>query len=131
MNKESNSPDAFLWVLRSLTTGFLLGYLVSIYLAVVVSGWFPTDTHLEDLLAIGLLILFCGGYYLMWIRREGWSAILFLLWYASLWLMKIFIGGALWKEAPVPGIIMFILAVLFIINNSGEKRAIKKAISIE
>lgn len=114
MNSKSNSPDSFLWVLRALTTGFLLAYLVSIYLAVVVSGWFPTENRWEDLLAIGLLILFGGGYYLMWVRREGWSAILFLLWYASLWLMKIFISGMLWKEAHVPGIMLFILAILFI-----------------
>jgi len=114
VSRKSNSPDAYLWILRALTSGFLLGYLVSIYLAVVVSGWFPTENRWEDLLAVGLLILFGGGYYLMWIRREGWAAILFLLWYASLWLMKIFIGGELWKEAPVPGIMLLILAILFI-----------------
>jgi hypothetical protein len=122
MNKSDEIPSPFLWVLRALTSAFLLGYLVSIYMAVVIAGWFPTENLYEDLLSVGLVLLFGLGYYLMWIRREGWTAVLFLAWFAALWLMERFIGGDRWEDAPVPGFLVFILAVLFIIHRFGKKR---------
>lgn len=122
MNNINNKPEPYLWVLRALTSGFLLGYLVSIYLIVVASGWFPGMNTWENLLAIGLLILFGAAYSLMWINREGWAAAGFIIWYAALWGMKFWIGGVLWEDAPVPGTILFLLAILFLV---------KKAISIK
>lgn len=121
MKNEKSIPDNFLWTLRALSTAFLIGYLVAIYLAVVVSGWFPAENVCENLLAPGLLLLFLAGYYLMWTRREGLAALLFILWFAALWGMDRFIGGDHWKDAPVPGIMMFILAILFLVYRLKKK----------
>jgi hypothetical protein len=121
-NKSVEAPSAFLWVLRALTSAFLLGYLVSVYMAMVIAGWFPSGNRSEDLLAIGLLLLFVTGYYLMWIRRELLTAIIFLVWFTSLWLLDIFIGGDRWEDAPVPGTLVFILAALFMVYHLGRKR---------
>ncbi len=121
MINKNTPPDNFLWVLRALTTAFLIGYLASIYLAVVVAEWFPTENTLENLLATGLLLVFGLAYYLMWMRREGFAAILFILWFASLWPMELFIGGERWEDAPVPGIMLFILAILLLVYRLKKK----------
>lgn len=126
-NKSAETPSVFLWVLRALSSAFLLGYLVSVYMAVVIAGWLPAENRYEDLLAIGLLLLFGAGYYLMWIRHEMWTAIIFLVWFSALWLLEIFIGGDRWEDAPVPGILIFILAVLFFVYHFGRKRHKKKS----
>jgi hypothetical protein len=122
MKRTPENPTAFLWVLRALITAFLLGYLVSIYISVFISDWFPAGNRLEDLSALGLVLLFAAGYYLMWIRREGWSALLFILWFAALWIMDLRIGGERWEDAPVPGILLFILAVLLIVYRVGSRK---------
>jgi hypothetical protein len=121
-NNSEKAPTAFLWVLRALSSAFLLGYLVSVYMAVVIAGWFPAGNRTEDLLAIGLLLLFGAGYYMMWIRRELWTAILYLLWFAALWLLEIFIGGDRWEDAPVPGTLVFILSALFMVYHFGRNK---------
>jgi hypothetical protein len=122
MARSVNKPNTFLWVLRGLTSAFLFGYLVSIYFALFIYEWFPSENLAEDLLAVGLLLLMGLGYFLMWIRREGLSGILFVIWYAALWPAEILVGGDTFEDTPAPGIILLILGILLVAYSIGARR---------
>lgn len=127
MARITDTPNPFLWVLRGLTSAFLLGYLASIYFAVFIYEWFPSGNLAEDLLAIGLLLLLGLGYYLMWIRREGLSGSIFIIWYAALWPAEILVGGDTFEDTPAPGIMMLILGILFLVYHVGTRRKQKES----
>jgi hypothetical protein len=122
MSGKYEEPSTFLWVIRGLTSLFLLGYLLSIFFSVFLSDLYPADNWLENLLAVGLLLLFGLGYYLMWIRREGWAGIIFLIWSLSLWPLDMYIGGDRWDDAPVPGILLLVLAICLLIYRFSARR---------
>jgi hypothetical protein len=122
MARTVEKPNTFLWVLRGLTSAFLLGYLVSIYFALFIYEWFPSGNLAEDLLAIGMLLLMGFGYFLMWIRKEGLSGIIFVIWYAALWPAELLVGGDTFEDTPAPGIIMLILGVLLIAYSISARR---------
>ena len=107
-------PSTFLWVLRALITAFLLGYVMAVYSALFIAEFYPTGDLVPDLAAVGLFVLFGLGYFLMWIRWEVLAGSIFILWYASLWGAELVIGGDTFEDAPVPGVLMFILAALLL-----------------
>jgi len=115
MNRSAEEPNTFLWVLRGLVSAFLLGYLLYIFLSFLFYERFPAGSLAEDLPAIGMLILFGFGYYLMWIRKEILSGFVFILWYAALWPLEILIGGVNFEGSPAPGTILLILGILFLV----------------
>ncbi len=120
MARKSEPPSTFLWVLRGLTSAFLMGYLFLVYLAIFMYDWFPSGNPAENLLGFGLLLLAMLGYYLMWIRRELLAGILFIIWYAALWPAEILIGGDTFEDSPVPGILLFILGILLVLFRVGR-----------
>lgn len=122
MSQNKLPPSTFLWVIRSLVTAFLLGYLGSIYIAILVAESWPSGILAEDLLGGAFLIVFASGYYLMWIRRELLAGIVFIFWYAALWPAELFIGGDSFKDAPLPGILILILGILLLVYRSGVRR---------
>ena len=122
MSDEQNNPNIFLWVLRGLTSAFLLGYLVNIYLAMYVGEFYPSGNLVEDLLGVVFLIIFGLAYYLMWIRKEILTGIVFILWYAGLWPAEILVGGETFKDSPIPGILVLILGILFLVYRFGTKK---------
>ncbi len=126
MARSAEQPNTFLWVLRGLTSVFLLGYLSTIYLAVFISNLYPSGNLAEDLIAAGLLLVFGLGYYLMWIRKEVLAGILFILWYAALWPMDLLAGEDLFKDAPTFGILMLFLGILFLVYRAGVWLQVKK-----
>ena len=126
MASTVEKPNTFLWVLRGLTSLFLLGYLAAVYLAVFIYELYPSDNLVENLIAAGLLLLFGSGYYLMWIRKEVLAGILFILWYAALWPLDAMIAGDTLQDAPVAGICMLILGLLFLVYRAGVKNRTRK-----
>jgi len=127
MIRSAEEPNTFLWVLRGLASAFMLGYLINIFLSVLLYERFPAGSLVEDLPAIGLLILFGVGYYLMWIRKEILTGFIFILWYATLWPLEILIGGDNFEDSPAPGIILFILGILFLVYRSGVRNRYRAA----
>jgi len=125
MIKPAEEPNTFLWVLRGLTSAFLLGYILYIFLAVLLYETFPVGNPLEDILAIGLLILFGLGYYLLWLRKEILAGLIFILWYAALWPLEILTGGNNFEESQAPGIIMLILGILLLVYRTGVRRRLR------
>ncbi len=126
MAGKTEPPNTFLWVLRGLTSAFLLGYLVSVYFAIVIYEWFPSGNLAEDLLGIGLLLLVAWGYYLMWVRRELLAGIVFIIWYVALWPVEILVGGETFEDSPAPGFLLFILGILFLVYCSGAGKRKKR-----
>ena len=124
MNNTAEKPGTFLWVLRGLTTVFLLGYLVNLYVSAFIAELYPTGNLAQDLLAVGLMLLVGLGYYLMWIRKETLAGIVFIIWYAALFPADYLIGGDIFDNAPAPGLLLFILAVLLLAYrfSVGKKR---------
>ena len=123
MAYSNESPSTFLWVLRALTSAFLLGYLASIYMAMFVGEFYPSGNTWEDLAGIAFLLVFGLGYYLMWIRKEILTGIVFILWYAALWPMEIWVGGDTFEDSTPPGILVLILGVLFLVYRLwGQKK---------
>ena len=130
MIRSAEEPNTFLWVLRALASAFLLGYLLDLFLAVLLYERFPAGSLVEDLPAIGLLILFGFGYYLIWIRKEILTGFIFILWYATLWPLEILIGGNNFEGSTVPGTFSLILGILFLVYRSGvrnRKRAANRS----
>jgi len=125
MSRSAEDPNTFLWVLRGLTSAFLLGYILYIFLAVLLYESFPAGNPVEDLLAIGLLILFGLGYYLLWIRKEILAGLIFILWYAALWPLEILTGGNNFEESQAPGILMLILGILLLVYRAGVRRRLR------
>ena len=119
MTRSAEEPNTLLWVLRGLASAFLLGYLLNIFFAVLLYERFPAGSMVQDLPAIGLLILFGFGYYLMWIRKEILTGLIFILWYAALWPLEILIGGNNFESSTAPGTILLILGILFLVYRSG------------
>ena len=126
MDTSREPPNTFLWVLRGLTSVFLLGYLAAIYLAVFIYEMYPTDNLAENLISAGLLLLFACGYYLMWIRKEVLAGIIFILWYAALWPLQLMAAGNSFRDAPTAGICMLILGLLFLVYRAGVKNRTRK-----
>ena len=122
MAGKIEKSNTFLWLLRGFTSAFLLGYIISLYMALVIVRTFPSGNHLEDILGLVFLLVFLLGYYLMWIRREILGGIIFIIWYAALWPAEIFVGGNTFEGSPLPGILMLILGVLFLVYRSAELR---------
>ncbi len=122
MASTGEKPNTLLWVLRGLTSVFLIGYLAAVYLAIFIYELYPSDKLAENLIAAGLLLLFGCGYYLMWIRKEVLAGILFILWYATLWPLDLLVSGDTFKDAPTAGICMFILGLLFLVYRAGVKK---------
>ena len=119
---NTEKPNTFLWVLRSLISAFLIGYIVSIFMAVFVAGIYPAENLAEDLTALIFTLVFALAYYLLWIRRETLSGFLFILWYAALWPADLLIGGDIFEDAPLPGILMFFLGMLLLVYRAGVRR---------
>ena len=119
MTRVAEEPNAFLWVLRGLTSLFLVGYLAFLYFTIIIYELFPSGEITDNILAIGLLLLFGMGYYLIWKRREGLSGILFILWYAALWPIEILAEGALFEKITAPGILVLILGILLLTYRIG------------
>lgn len=122
MNRVKEDPNTFLWVLRGLSTLFLLGFLVNLYLALFIAEIFPTGNLGEDLLALGFILVLAGSYALVWMRREFLAGILFILWYLALWPAQLFIGGEIFGDPTTPGILLLILGILFLIYHAGARR---------
>ena len=57
MIRSAEEPNTFLWVLRGLASAFLLGYLLNVFFTTILYEIFPAGSLIEDLPAIGLLIL--------------------------------------------------------------------------
>jgi len=122
MAAANEQPNTFLWVLRGLTSVVLLGYLVAIYMSVIMYELYPSGNLLADLMAAGLLLLFGLAYYLMWKRKELLAGLLFMTWYAALWPADILLEGENFKDAPAFGIFMLILGMLFLVYRSGVRK---------
>jgi hypothetical protein len=58
----------------------------------------------------------------MWIRRETLTGILIILWYAALYPADYLVGGELFDNAPAPGLLLFILGVLFLVYRLGARK---------
>ena len=122
MSRTAEEPNTFLWELRGLASAFLLGYLLYIILAILLYERLTAGNTGANLLAIGLIILFGSGYYLMWIRKEILTGCIFILWYVALWPLEILIGGNNFEGSTAPGIIILILGILFLVYRSGAGR---------
>ena len=93
------NPNTFLWVLRGLTSAFLIGYMVNIFMAMFVGEFYPSGNLPEDVFGIVFLVIFGFAYYLMWIRKEILSGILFIIWYAALWPAEILVEGDIFENS--------------------------------
>lgn len=129
MTNRTEQPNVFLWVLRGLTSVFMLGYLTFIYLAVFIYELFPSGNLAQDLPGIGLPLLFGLGYYLIWKRLEGLAGIILILWYAAIWLIEIMIVGNNFEDIPAPGILALFLGILLIIYRLGARKRQRETIS--
>jgi hypothetical protein len=127
MADANERPDTFLWALRGLTTLFLFGYLLTIFLAVFLGNQYPSGKLAGDLAAAGLLVLFGIGYILMWSRRELLAGILFIAWYAALWIVYLSTGDERFRDTPAFGIILLILGILFLVYRAGARGRQRKA----
>ena len=119
-------PTPFLWVIRVLASLFLLGYLSFGFLAAFVSGFFPGESLLENLVFILLALVFILGFYFLWSNREGLAGLIFIIWYAGLWPCQIYFTGDRFEDLPAPGIFMFIVGVLSIIYWYGKTKRKKE-----
>jgi hypothetical protein len=110
-----SEPTPFLWVIRVLASVFLLGYLTFGFLAAYILEFFPGENALESSIFVLLLLIFLVGFYFLWFNREGLAGLMFMLWYASIWLCEIYIAGDNFEDLPAPGTFMFIVAILSLI----------------
>ena len=128
MNRSIEEPNIFLWVLRGLTSAFLLGYLVFLYFTILIYDKFPSGTLVDDLLGAGLFLFFGLGYYLIWKRREVLAGLILIIWFAALWPVEIITGAEYFENSTAPGFIPFILGILFLVYRSGVRKRQKSAI---
>jgi len=119
MKRSAEEPNAFLWVLRGLCTAFLLGYLIVLYLSMIIYEIFPSGNPSENIWGLILFLLFGLGYFLIWVRREGLAGILFIVWYSALWPVELRIEGELFQDITAPGIIAVILGILLLVYRVG------------
>jgi hypothetical protein len=103
MADANDKTDTFLWVLRGLTT-------------------FPSGELAGDLIAAGLLVLFGLGYTLMWFRRELLAGLIFIAWYAALWILYLSTEDERYRDAQAFGVILLILGILFLVHRAGAGR---------
>lgn len=102
-----------------------------LYLVFIVVSFIPSDTgspvsttvpfdpfDLEQIFVKLLFVLFLVGYVAAW-KNEGVAGLIFVLWWAAMWCLEIFVVAPIKPEAAGGGIEMglplFILGILFLV----------------
>jgi hypothetical protein len=83
-----------------------------LYVAFIATGSYGT-TGAEPTVVRLLFLLFLVGYALTW-KNEGLGGAIFVLWWAGLWYLGLFVAEQDRGAAVVLGLPLFVLALLFI-----------------
>jgi hypothetical protein len=83
-----------------------------LYVAIIATGSYGT-TGAEPIVVRLLFLLFLLGYALTW-KNEGLGGAIFVLWWAGMWYLGLFVAEQDRGAAVVLGLPLFVLAILFI-----------------
>jgi len=90
-----------------------------LYLVFIIDTLISIDTYdlynPENVVVNLAFVLFLIGYYMAW-RNEGVAGIIFVLWWAVMWVLALFIVDHDKGSGVVMGLPLFILGILFIIS---------------
>ena len=109
-------------LLHAILTLYGLMYLAFI-IDTFISGVTYDPYTAENIVVNLAFVLFLIGYYMAW-QNEGVAGIIFILWWAVMWCLALFIVDHDKGSGVVMGLPLFILGILFIISwyrKNGEK----------